>query len=175
MTGTGEKKCRPMTRSGRCVQAAISAIGIEDVLEARKTAAGSRRSRSANSLPLTRGILGDGLHHRVDTVEIGQVIGVGDPPGQRLGLLGRQLAAGQGSVERGRQPLPRTLQRSGIGLEQGHVDARRCRRLGDPRAHEARADDRDAGDLRCGAHHASSALISASRYATAAAVVVCTA
>ena len=55
ITGTGEKKCSPITRSGRWVQAASSAIGIDEVLEARKRASGSCRSRSANSLPLTRG------------------------------------------------------------------------------------------------------------------------
>ena len=49
ITGTGEKKCRPTTRSGRCVQDAISAIGIDDVVEARNLTPGRRRSRSANS------------------------------------------------------------------------------------------------------------------------------
>ena len=55
ITGTGEKKCRPSTRSGRWVQAASSAIGIDDVLEARKRASGSCLSSEANSLPFTRG------------------------------------------------------------------------------------------------------------------------
>ena len=35
ITGTGEKKCSPSTRSGCWVHAASSAIGIEDVLEAK--------------------------------------------------------------------------------------------------------------------------------------------
>ena len=35
MTGTGEKKCSPSTRSGRPVAAASPAIGIDEVLEAR--------------------------------------------------------------------------------------------------------------------------------------------
>lgn len=38
ITGTGEKKCSPMTRSGRRVQDAVSAIGMDDVLLARNAA-----------------------------------------------------------------------------------------------------------------------------------------
>ena len=55
ITGTGEKKCRPTTRSGRFVHDAISAIGIDDVFEARKTASGSSASSFWNSRPLTCG------------------------------------------------------------------------------------------------------------------------
>ena len=35
ITGTGEKKCRPTTRPGRLTAPASSAIGMEEVLEAR--------------------------------------------------------------------------------------------------------------------------------------------
>jgi hypothetical protein len=37
ITGTGEKKCNPSTRSARSVAAASSAIGIDEVFEARTT------------------------------------------------------------------------------------------------------------------------------------------
>ena len=55
ITGTGEKKCSPITRSGRRVHAASSAIGIDEVLEARNRASGSASSSRLNSVPLTRG------------------------------------------------------------------------------------------------------------------------
>jgi hypothetical protein len=47
MTGTGLKKWRPITRSGRVVAAAMRVIGIEEVLEARIESAGATVSRSA--------------------------------------------------------------------------------------------------------------------------------
>jgi hypothetical protein len=36
MTGTGEKKCSPSMRSGRVVHDASCAMGMEDVLDARR-------------------------------------------------------------------------------------------------------------------------------------------
>jgi hypothetical protein len=50
MTGTGEKKCSPSTRSGWRVAAASPAIGIDDVFEAR-IALPSRRSSRAPKTP----------------------------------------------------------------------------------------------------------------------------
>ena len=55
ITGTGEKKCRPQTRSGRRVHAASSAIGIEDVLEASSVSAGRSSSSCAKRRPLIFG------------------------------------------------------------------------------------------------------------------------
>ena len=52
-TGTGLKKCIPITRSGLPVTAASEAIGIELVFEARIASAGSARSASRNSRRLT--------------------------------------------------------------------------------------------------------------------------
>src|SRR5579875_1800326 len=49
MTGTGLKKWRPTTRSGRVVAAASEAIGIEDVFEASTASGATSRSRAANS------------------------------------------------------------------------------------------------------------------------------
>jgi hypothetical protein len=53
-TGTGLKKCRPSTRLGLCVAAAIFMIGMLDVFDA-STASGSviTLSSSAKILPLT--------------------------------------------------------------------------------------------------------------------------
>src|ERR687890_752893 len=53
ITGTGEKKCRPSTRVGRCVAAARPAIGIEDVFEARITESSSASSSVRNTPRLT--------------------------------------------------------------------------------------------------------------------------
>ena len=44
MTGTGFMKCIPMTFSGRPVQAAISVMEIDDVLEARIVSGPATRS-----------------------------------------------------------------------------------------------------------------------------------
>ena len=44
MTGTGLKKCMPITRSGRPVAAASVAMGMEEVLDARIASGGGRLS-----------------------------------------------------------------------------------------------------------------------------------
>ena len=52
-TGTGLKKCRPMTRSGCQVSAPSFMIGTEDVFEARNSASGSTESSARKSSRLT--------------------------------------------------------------------------------------------------------------------------
>src|SRR6266550_5990641 len=52
-TGTGLKKCMPITRSGRWVTLAREVIGIEDVFEARIASAGSVRSARPKTSSLT--------------------------------------------------------------------------------------------------------------------------
>ena len=84
MTGTGLKKCRPTTLSGRCVADAISVIDNDDVLDARmasglqimsssvkmvffnvmfSVAASMTRSQSAKSVSCSRAR--DAAHRRV--------------------------------------------------------------------------------------------------------------
>ena len=53
ITGTGLKKCIPITRSGRPVAAASVEIGIEDVFEARTASAGSVSSARRKTSSLT--------------------------------------------------------------------------------------------------------------------------
>jgi hypothetical protein len=53
MTGTGEKKWSPSTRSGCAVAAASRAIGIEEVLDASGISGGSSRSSSRKTAALT--------------------------------------------------------------------------------------------------------------------------
>jgi hypothetical protein len=55
ITGTGEKKCRPRTRSGVRVHEASCAIGIDEVLVARIASGASISSKRWNSGPLTLG------------------------------------------------------------------------------------------------------------------------
>ena len=89
ITGTGEKKCSPITRSGLRVHAASSAIGIEDVLEARKRASGSASSRRWKSLPLTRGSSVTASSTASTPGEVVELGGVGDPAAQLLSILAR--------------------------------------------------------------------------------------
>ena len=53
MTGTGEKKCRPRTRSGRPVAAASPAIGIDEVFDARIASSPTTPSSAAKVRALT--------------------------------------------------------------------------------------------------------------------------
>ena len=52
-TGTGLKKCMPITRSGRPVTAASEVIGIEDVFDASTALSGSSWSARRNRSSLT--------------------------------------------------------------------------------------------------------------------------
>ena len=52
-TGTGLKKCIPITLSGRPVAAASEAMGIDDVFEASTASGGSTASARSNSSRLT--------------------------------------------------------------------------------------------------------------------------
>ncbi len=52
-TGTGLKKCMPITRSGRPVTAASEVIGIDDVFEASTPSAGKTTSARRNTSSLT--------------------------------------------------------------------------------------------------------------------------
>jgi hypothetical protein len=56
MTGTGEKKWVPTTRSGRVVAAAMSVMGMAEVLDASTTSGRASRSRSAKTARLTSSV-----------------------------------------------------------------------------------------------------------------------
>ena len=64
-TGTGLKKCMPMTFSGRAVTAASEVIGIDDVFEARIASGGSTLVRAPEDRLLHRGVLDDRLDEEV--------------------------------------------------------------------------------------------------------------
>jgi putative transposase len=75
----------------------------------------------------------------VEVLERGRVV---DAIDQRVTAVARQLAARDRSGDRRREARTRALERCLLGLEHGHVDLRAGRRLSDPRAHKARANDR---------------------------------
>ena len=66
---TGEKKCMPSTCPGRPAPAAISGIGMVDVLVAKIVAGPVCPSTSAEDLPLDLEILEDRLDHQVGAAE----------------------------------------------------------------------------------------------------------
>ena len=85
-TGTGLKKCMPITRSGREVAAASSVIGIDDVFDARIACGGERLVGGAEQLLLHLGVLDDrldeqiGLGEPVDGRHAAEDLGRGGPP-----------------------------------------------------------------------------------------------
>ena len=72
-TGTGLKKCRPSTRLGFFVAAAIFMIGMLDVFDA-STASGSvmSSSSSAKILRLDGLVLDDRLDHQLAVGQVGE-------------------------------------------------------------------------------------------------------
>ena len=101
ITGTGEKKCSPSTRSGRLTACASCAIGIDEVFDATIVSVGDRRSSIACiTLELQPLVLGHGLDHEVgagDRVELGRQL---DPVARDGRVGGVELAAGDRSLER---------------------------------------------------------------------------
>ena len=69
ITGTGLKKCIPITRAPRSAAAPSVAIGIDDVFDA-STTSGRVMAPSRSKIRAFRvGILGRGLDHQVDRGE----------------------------------------------------------------------------------------------------------
>ncbi len=147
ITGTGEKKCRPRTRSGFCVHEASCAIGIDEVLEARIVVLG-QLVELLEQRALDARILEDGLDDELGAGERVERFRPADAADQ-LGALGLgELAAGDGAGDRGVDHVATALQRRALGLMDDDVEATACRRFGDAGAHEAGAHDADEVD-RC--------------------------
>ena len=136
-TGTGLKKCMPITRSGRPVTAASDVIGIDDVFEARIAASGSMLVRAAEDLLLHRRVLDDGLDHQVGGDEL---VDGGDPAEHLVGigaaLLGELLEA----LAHRREAA---LGRARRGVVERDAAAGGGDDLRDAAAHLAGADDED--------------------------------
>ena len=141
-TGTGLKKCMPITRSGRFVAAASEVIGIEDVFDARTASAGSTRVGAAEDVLLHGRVLDDRLDHQVGGDE----------------LVDRRHAR-EHLVRRARRPSPRASSRllrivaSPRSVAPGNGSCSETRRPGrgddlrDAAAHLPRADDEDVLEL----------------------------
>ena len=143
-TGTGLKKCMPITRSGRPVAAASEVIGIDDVFEARIAASGQHLVGAAEDLLLH----GRVLDHRLD-----QQVGGDDLLDRRdaaehllrvaAALLGELLQA----LAHRREPA---LGRAGRGVVERDAAAGGRDDLRDAAAHLARADDKNVLELHRG-------------------------
>ena len=87
MTGTGLKKCMPMTCAGRWVAAASLVMEMELVFEARMASGGRMRSRSRKSCGLDFELFGGGFDGEVAGAEGFEVGGEGDAGAGFVGLL----------------------------------------------------------------------------------------
>ena len=65
ITGTGLKKCIPITLSGRLVSAASLVMEIDEVFEARMTSGASQPVQIAKNLRLDLKFLGSGFDDKV--------------------------------------------------------------------------------------------------------------
>ena len=74
ITGTGLKKCIPITRSARAEASPRVAIGIDDVFDARTTSWPCRLAEPAEDRALRAGVFGGGLDHEIDGRETGDVV-----------------------------------------------------------------------------------------------------
>ena len=145
ITGTGLKKCMPITRSGRPVAAASVAIGIDEVFEARIASAGSTLVGAAEDVRLHGRVLDDGLDHQVGRDELVH------------GLDAREHLVRVGAALLGEpaEALPHraeaALDRAGVRIVERDPPAGAGDDLGDAAAHLAGADDEDVLEPRAGA------------------------
>ena len=143
MTGTGEKKCSPSTRSGCSVAAASRAIGIDDVLDASGMPGGTSRSSSRKMPALTCGSSYTASTTSWAPLTASRSVVEVIRASTRLGARSLELAGLRGTREALLDAPARAIEHGCVGLVLDDVEAAASRALGDPRPHEARADDCD--------------------------------
>ena len=93
-TGTGLKKCIPMTCSGRFVAMATVMIGMDEVLVARMAVgSATASSMSAKDIQFESFVFGDRLDHQLSIGEVTDVGGEREVALYPRGVLFGQLAA----------------------------------------------------------------------------------
>ena len=118
-----------------------------EVFEASTARLRDGRVERAEARELDRDVLADRLDHQLAVGEPLVVVERGDPREQRGPLGLGQLAAGDGPRGRGLDAGERAGAVGLDRLEEGHVVAGARDRLGDPRPHQAAAEDADAEQL----------------------------
>ena len=155
MTGTGLKKCMPMTCPGRLVRAARRVMEMEEVLEARMAAGGRMRSRVRKSSDLISKRSVAASTHRVtgargasasDSSEVVVVIAAGGFVGLLLGEFGLGDFASEVLLD----GVETALQGGGGHVGEHHRMAGAGEDVGDAVAHGAGTDDGDGGFLHRG-------------------------
>ena len=143
-TGTGLKKCSPITLCGCDVSAPSFMIGTEDVFEARKAASGSSSSSRLNRSRLRRSssTIASIAASAPSTSSSDAVKARRSRAASRSSSA--ELAGAHAAVERLRDRRARLLDPAGVDLDHRDVDARARAHLRDPRAHEAATDDSDS-------------------------------
>ena len=141
-TGTGLKKCIPMTWSGRDVTAASDVIGIDDVFDARIASGRHTASARRKIVLLHDRVLDDRLDHQIRGDDL---FGVGHTAEHvvrvPLSLLGEPREALLASRPAPARP-PRSL------VVQGDAPPGRRHDLGNAAAHLPGADHEDVLELR---------------------------
>ena len=131
-TGTGLKKCRPITRPG------LGRLGAELHDRHRRGVRGEelrvrqRRIELPEDVALQVLVLDHSLDRGVRALEVRQRGRVGEPRCGRLALRGLQLSGPDGTVERACDGRLGARDARVVGLDHGHVDARSRADLRDP-------------------------------------------
>ena len=142
-TGTGLKKCMPITRCGWGVTAASFMIGIDDVLLA-SSASGRATLPSAWKIAIFSASSSmTASTTRSRSASVGDVRHGADPALGGLPVRGRQLARLLRARERLADPSQRALGVGLVHLADDHVAAGARGHLRDAGAHDPAADDAD--------------------------------
>ena len=145
ITGTGLKKWRPMTCSGRVVAAAMAATDSELVLVARMCPA-RRPHRVWRSLLLELEVLGDGLDDQVGGGQIFEVGRAAQPGVDRRGHAAIEMSPGHLALEERVDPVAGPLPGHGRGVEYQDLVSRLGGHLGNAGAHRPRPQHPDPTD-----------------------------
>ena len=147
ITCAGLKKCSPMKRSGRFVEAAWSITASDDVLVANTAPSFTMPSSSRHSSSFLLEVLGDRLDHEVavlEAVEAGRAL---DPAAHLVGGGLLHLALLDRAAELLLDLADALAEAIVVHLAQHHVVAGLGRDLGDAMAHEASARHTHFRDL----------------------------
>ena len=144
-TGTGLKKCMPITRPGCEVSAPSFMIGTDEVFEARNCGVRQQLVEPPEDVALELLVLDDGLDRGVGALEVLEAWSC-----RRAAPRPRPVAPRVSLPERTARSSERSIAacaratRCVVGLDHRHVDARARADLRDPRAHQPTADDTDS-------------------------------
>ena len=147
ITGTGLKKCMPMTCSGRLVWAASLVIEMDEVFDARMTCAGRRVSSSREDLALDLEFLSCRFDDEVAAGKRGAVDGALNAADRGVHLVLGELGFGDFAGEILADGVEAAIEETLLDFAEADIESAAREDVGDAVTHGAGAQYTDGRDL----------------------------